>query len=164
MAGVVKRTEFTFDTEILRSAAGLDDVKSSVVAATKCNTTFSGITGRIIIPAGCVMVKISGDAKKRVAPLYMNDATTNQGVLVGSGGSAAYVAADIAGILSRTIELIIGDGAVTDVSDTDVSLFYNGCHFNIAKLYGYKNGVDAGTHGGDNSAIVKTALYNCLFS
>jgi hypothetical protein len=164
MAGVIKRTEFTFETEILRSASGLDDVKSSVIAATKCNTTFSGIAGRIIIPAGCVMVKIAGDAKKRVAPLYMNDGTAGQGALVGTGAASAYQAADVAGILSRTLELIVGDGAVTDVSDTDVSLFYNGNHFNIAKLYGYKNGVDAGTHGGDNSAIVKQALYNCLFS
>lgn len=165
MAGVVKRTRFVFESEILRSAAGLDDVKSMVLDATKVNTTFSGVAGRYIVPMGSVLVKSGA----KVAPLFMNDGTTDQGALMGTGGASAYVAGDIVGILSRTVELLVGDGAPDSKSDVDVSVLHFNCDFDISKLVGYNPAVDLGNtvpavdHGIDNSTIVKSALPHCLF-
>jgi len=162
VTGVIKRTEFIFEHEMLRSAAGLDDIKSMVLDATKVNTTLSGTPFRYIVPAGAVLAKSGGSGK--VLPIFMNDGTTGQNALAGSGGSSAYVAADIVGVLSRTVELIVsGVGAVDSKSDTDVSVLHHGCDFDITKLYGYNGTTDMDQHGIDHSAAIKAALPTCLF-
>lgn len=153
MAGVIKRERFVFESEALRSAAGLDDVKSMVLDATKVNTTFSGVAGRYIVPQGAVMC-FSGT---KVAPCFMNNGQAGQGASLGTGGAGAYQAADIAGILSRTVELIVGDGAVASESDVDVSIWHFGNDFNVNKLYGY------GGAGNPTAAVVQAALPHCLF-
>jgi len=175
MAGVIKRSEFIFEHEILKSGAGLDDILSETLAAQYVNESFSGVSRRYVVPAGSVMVWVPGDSKKRVAPLFMNDGTTGMGALMGTGTASAYQAADIAGILSRTIELIVGDetasgAAPTSASDTDASLLHLGAHFDIRRLFGYNPAVDAAAngfpqanHGADNSAAVKAALALCKF-
>lgn len=167
MAGVVQKTEFIHASEILKGPDGLDDVRSYVLDASKCNTSISGVAGRYFIPAGCVLVKsATWTADKKVAPLYMNDGTAGMGAKLGSGGASAYVAADIIGILGRDVELIVDDSGGTPgaVSDQDVNVIWFNAHFDIAKLYGYDDAVDAGTHGDDNSTIVKAALPHCVFS
>lgn len=153
MAGVVKRTQFVFETECLRSAAGLDDVKSMVLDATKVNTTFSGVAGRYIVPQGAVLVK-SGT---KVAPAFMNNGQAGQGASLGSGGAGAWAPTDIVGVLSRTIELLVGDGAPDSKSDVDASVLHHGCDFNVNKLYGY------GGTGNPTVANVAAALPTCLF-
>lgn len=153
MAGVVKRNLFVFETECLRSAAGLDDVKSMVLDATKVNTTFSGVAGRYIVPQGAVLVK-SGT---KVAPAFMNNGQAGQGASLGSGGAGAWAPTDIVGVLSRTIELLVGDGAPDSKSDVDASVLHHGCDFNVNKLYGY------GGTGNPTVANVAAALPTCLF-
>lgn len=152
MAGVIKKTQFIFETECLRSAAGLDDVKSMVLDATKVNTTFSNVAGRYVVPQGAVLCK-SGT---KVAPAFMNNGQAGQGAALGSSGGT-FVAADIVGVLSRTVELIVGDGAPDSKSDVDVSVLHHGCDFNITKLYGY------GGTGNPTTAVVAAALPTCLF-
>lgn len=153
MAGVVKRNLFVFETECLRSAAGLDDVKSMVLDATKVNTTFSGVAGRYIVPQGAVLVK-SGT---KVAPAFMNNGQAGQGASLGTGGAGAWAPTDIVGVLSRTIELLVGDGAPDSKSDVDASVLHHGCDFNVNKLYGY------GGTGNPTVANVAAALPTCLF-
>jgi len=167
MAGVVKKTEFIYADEILKGPSGLDDVRSYVLDASLCNTSISGVAGRYFIPAGSVLVKSdSWTADKKVAPLYMNDGTAGMGALLGSGGGGAYVAGDIIGILGRDVELIVDDSGTTPgaVSDQDVPVIWFNAHFDISALWGYNDAVDAGTHGDDNSTIVKAALPHCVFS
>jgi hypothetical protein len=153
LTGVVKRSRFIFENEILRSAAGLDDVKSMVLDATKVNTTFSGVPFRYIVPMGAVLVK-SGT---KVAPAFMNNGQAGQGASLGSGGAGAWVAADVVGILSRTVELIVGDTAPDSKSDTDVSVFHHGCDFNVNKLYGY------GGTGNPTAVVIQAAMPTCIF-
>jgi len=153
LSGVIKRTRFVFENEALRSGAGLDDVKSMVLDATKVNTTFSGVAFRYIVPQGAVMV-FSG---AKVAPAFMNNAQAGQGASLGTGGAGAYQASDIAGILSRTIELIVGTDSPDSKSDTDASIWHFGCDFNINKLYGY------GGAGNPSASVVQAALVHCLF-
>jgi hypothetical protein len=153
LAGVIKRSEYVFETECLRSAAGLDDVKSMVLDATKVNTTFSGVAGRYVVPQGAVMVK-SGT---KVAPAFMNNGQAGQGASLGTGGAGAFAAADVVGVLSRTIELLVGDTAPDSKSDVDASILHHGCDFNVNKLYGY------GGTGNPSAANIAAALPTCLF-
>jgi len=117
------------------------------------NTSFSNVTGRYIVPQGAILV-FSGT---KVAPAFMNNGQSGQGASLGTGGSGAYQASDIAGVLSRTVELIVGDGAVDSKSDTDVSVWHHGNDFNVNKLYGY------GGTGNPSASVIKAALPTCLF-
>lgn len=157
MGGVIKREAFIFENEVLRSGAGVTDILSTVLDATKVNTTFSGVAGRYIVPQGAVMYWTGDPYDSKVAPAFMNNGQSGQFALDGSGSAGAWQQADIAGILTRTIELIVGDGAVADESDTDASLFHLGCDFNINKLYGY------GGTGNPSTTLIQAALSHCLF-
>src|SRR5436309_2431465 len=130
MSGVVKRTQFIFETEILRSGAGLEDVMSCVLDASLCTTQFSGVRGRFIVPQGTVLTWVGTPFASKVSPAFMNNGQGSSNPLNGSGTSAAFVQADVAGILSRTIELIVGDAqlagtAPEDESDQDASVFHH---------------------------------------
>lgn len=147
MPSNVSRIATFFQKEILRSGAGLDDIPSYVIDSTKI-AEYPASSGRYVLEAGTVMVKVQGDAAKKIMPLHSNAAG-------GSGGAGAYVAADIVGILASTIEFYIGEG-VTASGKTDeaVAVFWHGNHFNITKLVGYTG----------NEAIVAAALSTCKFS
>lgn len=146
MARYVRRTAQFYDIEILRSAAGLDDIKSMVVDSTHVPENPSG-SGRYVLVAGNVMGKISGDAAGRIMPIAVAN--------LGSGGAGAWQAADIVGILAQAKDFAIGPGmpAAGTQSDEEVAILHHGCDFNISKLVGYTG----------NETITKAALPTCLF-
>lgn len=145
MAQMITRQGVFFDKEILRSAAGLDDIKSMVLDSTKVAENPAS-SGRYVLEAGTVMAKITGGSTK-IQPVHSNAAG-------GSGGSGAYVAGDIVGILATTIELGVGQGITASAkTDEPVAILHHGCDFNAAKLIGYTG----------NETIVKAALPTCIF-
>lgn len=157
MTGVIKRDRFIFENEALRSAAGLDDILSKVLDATTVNTSFSGVPGRYIVPQGAVMVFVDpSDSDSKIAPAFMNNGQGSNFATLGTN-SGAYQAGDVCGILSRTIELIVGDAGPDSTSDCDASVWHFGNDFNINKLYGY------GGTGNPSASVVKAALPHCLF-
>lgn len=132
------------EKEILRSAAGLDDIKSMVVDSTTVpeNPTSSG---RYILEAGTVMVKIPASSK--IQPITASGAT-------GSGTGGAFTSSDVVGILGHTREFWLGIGITAGApSDEPVPILHHGCDFNVSKLVGYTG----------NETIVKGALPTCLF-
>lgn len=146
MARYVRRTANFYDIEILRSAAGLEDIMSKVVDSTHIPENPSG-SGRYVLVAGNVMGKISGDASGRIAPIA--------GTALGSGGAGAWTAADIVGILAQTKEFALGPGmpAAGTQSDEEVAVLHHLCDFNVSKLTGYTG----------NETIVAQALPTCKF-
>jgi len=124
--------------EILRSAAGLDDIKSGVIDSTYVVENPS-TTGRYIVEAGTVLSS-NGPSAGRLKPVYEGD-TVVQG--------------DVAGVLGATIEFWLGPGITAGyATDEAVPVLHHGCHFNVDKLVGYTG----------NETAVKAALYTCLFS
>jgi hypothetical protein len=140
----VRREAQLFAKEILRSAAGLDDIKSMVLDATKVDE-YPASSGRYVLEAGHVLAKIVGSDK--VQPVAMNAGG-------GTGGGNAYVAADIVGILHVTIEVWKGDGAIDSASDEPVAVLHHNCNFDVNQLVGY-TGIET---------AVKDALPTCLFT
>jgi hypothetical protein len=132
------------EKEILRGAAGLDDIKSMVVDSTTVAQNPSG-SGRYILEAGTVMCKINGSSK--IAPIT---ATPN-----GTGSSGAWAAADIVGILATTHEFYLGPGITAGTAtDEPVAILHAaGLRFNISQLVGYTG----------NETMVKTAMPLCKF-
>jgi hypothetical protein len=140
----ITREGYFFDKKITRSAAGFDDAKSMVLRSSKVDAIASGPgTGRYIVEAGTVMVWDDGDSKERIKPLHMNAGE-------GTGGSGAYVAGDIVGILHAGIEL----GGQGDDYDMPVSILHHGVNFSVEDLVGYTG----------NETIVKAALPTCIFT
>lgn len=132
------------EKEILRSAAGLDDIKSMVVDSTKVAEN-PGSSGRYILEAGTVMIKIPASSK--IQPIDAAGAT-------GTGASGAIAEADVVGVLGHTREFWLGTGITPgSASDEPVPILHHGCDFNVSKLVGYTG----------NEAVVKAALYTCLF-
>lgn len=132
------------EKEILRSGAGLDDIKSMVVDSTKVaeNPTSSG---RYILEAGTVMIKVPASSK--IQPINAAGAT-------GSGGAGAIVAADIVGIMGHTREFQLGVGVVAgSATDEPVPVLHHGCDFNVSKLVGYTG----------KETETKAAMPTCLF-
>ena len=122
------------EKEILRSAAGITDIKSMVVDATTVAQNPAS-SGRFILEAGTVMVKIPSSSK--IAP-----------------AGAGIVAADVVGILGHTREFYLGDGITAGAhADEPVPVLHHGCDFNVSKLVGYTG----------NEAAVKAALPTCIF-
>lgn len=143
----VQRTGEFFDKEILKSAAGLDDIASHVVDSRKVDENPAN-SGRFVLEAGTVMAVVQADGQSRVMPVHMNAAG-------GSGGAGAYVAADIVGILGSTVEFHLGDGITAgDETDEVVPILHHGCHFDVSQLVGYSG----------NESIVASALPTCKFS
>lgn len=124
--------------EILRGAAGLDDIKSGVIDSTLVEENPAS-SGRYILEAGTVL--ITGPSDGRLQPVYDGDST---------GSSAA-----VFGILGATIEFWLGP-AITAGRATDeaVPVLHHGCNFDTSKLVGYTG----------NESDLKTALYTCLFT
>ncbi len=122
--------------EILRSAAGLDDIKSMVLDSTYVLENPS-TTGRYIVEAGTVLTLGPSDGK--VKPIY-------EGESVGSD--------DVAGILGHTVEFWLGPG-ITAATNTDkpVPVLHHGCDFDVSQLVGYVG----------NESDVEDALPTCLF-
>jgi hypothetical protein len=140
----ISRTEQLFAKEILRSAAGLDDIKSMVLDATKVDEYPVG-SGRYVLEAGHVMARITGSDK--VQPIAHNAGG-------GTGGAGAFQAADIVGVLGNTIEVMKGDAAIDGKSDAPVPVLHHECNFDVSQLVGY-TGIET---------AVKTALPTCLFT
>lgn len=139
----VKRTAVLLEKEILRGAGGLDDIKSMVVDSTKVVENPAS-SGRYILEAGTVMTKIVASSK--IQPITI--------AAGGSGGSGAYVAGDIVGILATTHEFFLGTGITAGAaSDEPVAILHMGCDFNVSKLVGYTG----------NETITKAALPTCVF-
>jgi hypothetical protein len=139
----VERTAQLFQKEILRSAAGLDDIKSMVLDATKVDE-YPTSSGRYVLEAGHVLAKITGSDK--VQPVAMNSGG-------GSGGGGAYAAADIVGILGHTVEIWKGDDAIDAKSDEPIPVLHHDCDFDTTQLVGYTG----------NETAVKDALKTCIF-
>jgi hypothetical protein len=140
----VKRTAVILQKEILRSASGLDDIKSVVVDSTKVAENPAS-SGRFILEAGTVMIKIPASSK--VQPI-------NAAGAAGSGGAGAIVAADIVGIAAVSKEFFLGTGITAGAaSDEPFALLHHGCDFNVSKLVGYTG----------NETITKAALPTCVF-
>lgn len=140
----ITREGYFFDKKITRSGAGFDDAKSMVLRSDKVDAISSGAgAGRYIVEAGTVMVWVQGDTKERIMPLHMNAAG-------GSGGSGAFVAADIVGILHSGLEV----GGQGDDYDWPVSILHHGVNFSVEDLVGYAG----------NETIVKAALPTCKFT
>lgn len=124
------------EKEILRSAAGLDDIKSMVINSTDVVEN-PPTTGRYIVEAGTVLSLGPSDGK--VKPVYDGDSVSQ---------------ANVAGILGHTVEFWLGPG-ITASSNTDkpVPVLHHGCDFNVDKLVGYVG----------NEANVEAALPTCIF-
>lgn len=139
----IARTATLADNEFLRSPAGLDDSKSVVIDSTKVlqNPASSGIYR---LYKGTVMGKIAASSK--VCAISAG--------LYGTGGSSAWTAADIVGILANDVNFWIGQGVTAGAAtDEPAAVLHHGCDFNISKLIGYTG----------NETIVKAALFTCIF-
>lgn len=122
--------------EILRSAAGLDDIMSLVLDS-RAVIENPSTTGRYIVEAGTVLAV--GPSDDRVIPIY-------------DGESVAE--ADVVAILGHTVEFWLGPGVTADQNlDKPVPGLHHGCDFNVDKLVGYTG----------NEAAVKAALPTCIF-
>jgi hypothetical protein len=121
-----KRTATLFHgKEILMGAAGLDDVLSYVVDSTKVPENPAS-SGRYVLEAGTVMAKIVGSSK--IQPV-----THAAG---GTGGSGAYVAADIVGIVEDDHEFWLTSDTTPNgnAADEPVGVLHHGCPFNTDNL------------------------------
>lgn len=122
--------------EILRSAAGLDDIKSMVLDSTAVVENPS-TTGRYIVEAGTVL--ILGPSSDKVLPVYADVDTSGKTVV---------------GILGHTAEFWLGPGiSASSNTDKPVPVLHHGCDFDISKLVGYTG----------NETDVKAALPTCIF-
>ena len=122
--------------EILRSAAGLDDIKSMVLDSTYVLENPS-TTGRYLVEAGTVLSLGPSDGK--VKPVY-------------EGENVAE--ADVAGILGHTCEFWLGPGIDASTNtDRPVPVLHHGCDFDVSKLVGYVG----------NETDVEAALHTCIF-
>lgn len=137
----IRRTATIIETEILRSAAGLDDIKSMVLDSTKLleNPSSSGL---IILESGEVMGKISGSSK--IMPIRYGN--------FGTGSAGAWTAADIVGV-NETQYQFPKDITLGAATDHELAILHHGCDFNISKLKGYTG----------NETITKAALPTCIF-
>lgn len=126
------------EKEILRSAAGLDDIKSMVMDSTYVVENPES-SGRYIVEAGTVLSAIESSA--RLQPVYDGD---------------TVLTADVVGILGHTREFFLEVNLVTASKATDepIPVLHHGCHFDTAQLVGYDS----------NESAVAAALPTCLFS
>lgn len=123
--------------EILRSAAGLDDIKSMVLDSTFVLENPS-TTGRYLLEAGTIL-STNGPTAGRVKPVYENENVDQ---------------ADVAGVLGHTVEFWLGPGITADDNtDKPIPVLHHGCDFDVSKLVGYVG----------NEAAVKAALPTCIF-
>ncbi len=131
------------EKEILRGAGGLDDIKSMVVDSTKV-IEWPTSSGRYIIEAGTVMVKVPSSSK--IAPI--------NGTATGTGSAGAFLAADIVGIAAVTKEFYMGTGITAgNATDEPLAILFMGCRFNVSKLVGYTG----------RESVVQAALPLCKF-
>lgn len=122
--------------EILRSAAGLDDIMSLVLDSRSVVENPS-TTGRYIVELGTVLAV--GPSDDRVVPVYEGDTVAE---------------ADVVGILGHTVEFWLGPGITADQNmDKPVPVLHLGCDFDVSKLVGYTG----------NETAVKAALPHCKF-
>jgi hypothetical protein len=130
------------EKEILRSAAGLDDIMSMVVDSTYVKEHPIS-SGRYILEAGTVLCAIESSSK--LQPLYNSPTTPNS-----SSGLT------VVGILGHTREFFLETSLVTASLATDepVPVLHHGCHFDTAFLVGYAS----------NESAVAAALPTCIFS
>ncbi len=123
--------------EILRSAAGLDDIKSGVIDSTLVVENPAS-SGRYILEAGTVLA--SGPSSGRLEPIYDGDTVAE---------------ADVVGILGATIEFWLGVGITAGrATDEAVPVLHHGCNFDTSELVGYTG----------NETAVEAALPTCLFT
>lgn len=144
MANNVERTAVIEDREILRSAAGLNDILNKVMAAYTV-PEFPDSSGRYIVPKGTVCALISGDSLGRIQPITSDN----------------YDGEDIVGITAKKTEFAIAadvpaEGSADNGSNQDeaVALLHHGCNFDVRYLTGYEG----------NESEVAAALSTCLFT
>lgn len=144
MANNVERSAVIEDREILRSAAGLNDIKSRVCAAFTV-PEFPEDSGRYILPKGTVMTEIDSDEFGRVQPITSDN----------------YDGEDVVGITASKIEFAIaadldvtGDTSTASNQDEAVALLHHGCNFDVRYLTGYDS----------NENEVAAALPTCIFT
>lgn len=131
---------YIVEKEILRSAAGLDDIMSLVIDATYVlETEVDGDgTGRYIVEAGTVLAKI--ESSNKLQPVYEDDDVSEGNVV---------------GILGHTKEFFISsDVPATSAANSSVPVLHHGCNFDTSKLIGYVG----------NESAVAGALPTCLFT
>jgi len=136
-----KRTATLFGgKEILRSAAGLDDVKSMVVDSNKVPQNPAS-SGRYVLERGTVMLTISASTKIQPAT---------------AAGAPSPTSTNVVGILEDDHEFWIStDSTPNDTAaDEPVGILHHGCNFNTANLTGYTG----------NETAVKAALPTCKFT
>jgi hypothetical protein len=137
-----------YENEFLRAFSGLESIKSMVLDSTKVPENPTG-SARYVVVQGTVMGKISGSSK--VCPVTAG--------AFGSGGSGAWVAADIVGVLAETIEVYVGPGVTAGGStDEPCSVMFMGADFNVSKLIGY-----GGSAPAPATSIVQAAMPLCSF-
>lgn len=146
----IQRSARFWDKKITRSGAGFDDLLSKVVDSRTVDAIPSNEIGGglYVLEAGHVMAYVDGDDQGRIKPVAHNPAG-------GTGGAGAYVAADIAGILSspHTFSIDVENPAGDD-GDRPVALLHFGANFDTAELVGYEG----------NEAAVEAALPHCKFT
>jgi hypothetical protein len=127
-----------YENEFLRAFTGQESIKSMVLDSTHVPENPAS-SGRYVVVKGTVMGKIGGSSK--IAPLTAG--------AFGSGSAGAWVAGDIVGILTETVEVYVGAGAAAGVAaDEPVAVMHMGMDLNVSKLIGYTG----------NETIVKAAL------
>lgn len=141
-----EREGVTYGREILRGFGGLDDLPSYVIDSTTVPENPAS-SGRWVIEKGTVMALIA--ASDKIQPV------TNPGG--GSGGSGAYVAADIVGVLDRDVFFFLGPGVTPgagNAADEPCYVIHMGAHFDTRYLLGYSG----------RETVVKTGLPFCKFT
>ena len=136
MAQNIVRNGVIVEKEILRSAAGLDDVLSRVVDANQVPENPVG-SGRYILEAGTILVTHTGNKVKPASADITGDGQT------------------VVGILGVTKEFWLGSTNATNAHDEAVPVYHHGCHFDTTKLVNWSGG---------NPAAVKAALPTCKFT
>lgn len=127
-----------YENEFLRAFTGDESIKSGVLDSTKVAENPGG-SGRYVVVQGTVLGKISGSTK--LCPISAG--------AYGSGGSGAWVAGDIAGILAETVEFMIGPNAAAGLAaDEPCAVMHMGMDLNVSRLFGYTG----------NETIVKAGL------
>jgi hypothetical protein len=126
--------------EILRSAAGLDDVKSMVVDSSKVPQNPAS-SGRYVLERGTVMLTIGGSDKIQPAT---------------AAGAPTPSSSNVVGILEGDHEFWLATDSTPNgnAADEPVGILHHGCNFNTANLVAYVG----------NETAVKAALPTCKFT
>jgi hypothetical protein len=128
-----QRTATFYDKEIFK-VLPMDGVPTKGVVIDGTTITQDPTSGRYVLEAGQLLVKIAASTKVKPAP------------------ASGVVQADVVGFLTHTIEFFYPPEA--GVTDEPASVYYTWCHFDATKLVGYSG----------NAAAVAAALPNLIIN